>query len=190
MKNLYLRMYPILVASALFVSCAGTAHAHGAGISFSATSTAEGAPPYQVDVDFADLAIVEGSAGRFDFKLFQNDKREKSVKFTDVWVRVAKKEGGPRGQTLFAGPIANIPFGGAGFSIVFPEAGAYVMTVRYNDTSRDSMGEVVAEAEFTLDVRSAKKGFFDFERKCLVGAGALAALFVSALFLFARRKVS
>ncbi len=169
------------------------AHAHGeAGLTFSATSTTEGGKPYQVDVDYAEAAIVADSFGRFDFSLFEDAAREKPIAFTDLWVRISEEGAeGKRGRTLYAGSVAKMQFGGTGFSFVFPKGGKYVMSVRYNDANKDKWGETVAEAEFPLDVlRSYDENKFNFGTEFWVGllAGLFGAVIMTLPLLMRQKK--
>jgi len=193
MKN---ARYSLLVA-VLFIGTMSAlphaVHAHGeAGLTFSATSTLEDGSPYQVDVDYAEAAIVADSFGRFDFNLFADATRQKSVEYTDLWVRISEQDAdGKRGRTLYAGSVAKAQFGGTGFSFVFPKGGGYVMSVRYNDASKDTLGETVAEAEFSLDVlRSRDEEQFKFtSNEYLVGIGTGAFLVIIGMLpLLMRRK--
>lgn len=180
-----LKLLPIVLISVFFIELSPDhAWAHGeAGLTFSATSTTEDRPAYQVDVDYAESAIVADSFGRFDFNLFTDVNRQKPVTYTDLWVRIEQKDGDKRGKTLFAGSVAKAQFGGTGFSFVFPKGGKYTMSVRYNDASKDSWGTTVAEAEFPLDVlRSDEEGKFKFG-SMEFWVGLVSGLFVTLLGL-------
>ncbi len=157
--------------------------AHGEGMTFSATSTAEDSPPYLVDVDYAEAAIVADSFGRFDFNLFVDAARQKGVEYTDLWVRITEQDSdGKRGRTLYAGSVARAQFGGTGFSFLFPKGGKYQLNVRYNDANKDEWGGTVAEAEFTLDVlRGYDENKFNFGMEFWVGL--VAGLFVAMIGL-------
>lgn len=157
----------IVVLGFFLATTPNTAHAHGlAGITFTSTTTAG----YIVDVDYRDPSIEAGRIGRFDFRIFTDGTRQKEVNFTDIWVRIVEKDGSKAGNTLFAGAVAREEFGGNGFSYVFAKEGTYMLEVRYNDTSKNSIGETVGEAEFTLDVRpSSEKSFFPFGIQFWIG---------------------
>lgn len=175
----------VLLLSTLTLALAGFAlpanvSAHGEGMTFSATSTTEDGAPYIVDVDYADTAIVADTFGRFDFNLFTDAERTKPVPYTDLWVRIEQKNEGSRGRTLYAGSVANAQFGGTGFGIILPEGGQYTMSVRYNDASKDKLGETVAEAEFPLEVlRGYDENKFNFGMEFWIGI--FGGLFVAAI---------
>lgn len=181
----------------LFMMLAGLAlplsvSAHGAGMTFSATSTTEDGKQHIVDVDYSDLGIEAQRIGRFDFNLFSDNARTKSVEFTDMWVRITQDNGGKNGKTLFAGAIAKQEFGGNGFSLVFPKGGKYKLNVRYNDANLDDYGATVAEAEFELDVYpSAEETSFKYLSKELyagLGGGLLIAVLGIIGYLWWRKK--
>lgn len=166
--------------------------AHGeAGLTLSATSTTEGGAPHIIDVDYADVVIEAGRIGRFGFNLFADPERTKPVNFTDMWIRIRQDDGSRVGTLLFAGPVAKQEFGGDGFSFRFPEGGKYTLSIRYNDASKDTFGETVAEAEFPLDVlRSQDENKFSFtSNEYLVGIGTGAFLVIIGLLpILMRRK--
>jgi hypothetical protein len=176
----------LLFASVLLASPTAT-YAHGeAGLVFTSTTT-EGRI---VDVDYREAYIEAGSFGRFDFNLFADDKRERVANFTDIWVRIVKKDGSRVGKTLYAGSVAKQEFGGNGFSFVFPEGGTYTLSVRYNDSDSDRFGETVGEAEFELDVlRSSDEDKFKFGMEFWVGLiGGLFVAVVGLLPILMRQK--
>ena len=165
------------------------ASAHGeAGLTFTSTTT-EGRI---VDIDYSDAYIEADRIGRFDFNLFADGKREKEANFTDMWVRIVRKDGSRIGKTLYAGGVAKQEFGGNGFSFVFPEGGTYTLSVRYNDASKDRFGDDAGETEFELNVlRSSDEDKFKFGMEfwvgLMVGAFGIAIL---GLPLFMNRKKS
>ena len=163
--------------------------AHGeAGITFTSTTT-EGRI---VDVDYRDAYIEADAIGRFDFGLFADDTRQKQVDFTDMWVRIVRKDGIRVGRTLFAGAVAKQDFGGNGFSFVFPEGGTYTLSVRYNDANEGAFGDSVGEAEFELNVlRSPDEDKFNFGMEFWVGlmAGIFGLAILGLPFLMKRKKM-
>ena len=193
-----LKIMSRLLAALVFVLCvaspANEVYAHGVGLTFSATSTTEGGAQYQVDVDYADLVIVENRLGRFDFNLFTDATREKAVSYTDVWVRIKQKVSDEESRTVFAGSLAHASIGGTGFSYVFPDDGVYTLSARYNDASVDAWGETIAEAEFELTVEESidQKNRFglpplrtEFVFGALLG---LCVAFLSVALLYPRLK--
>jgi len=190
--------FPAVLAtfSAVVVACLATfpstAQAHGAGMTFSATSTSENGKTYIVDVDYSNLGIVADSIGRFDFNLFLDAERTKPVPFTDLWVRIEQMNEGKRGRTLYAGSVAKMQFGGTGFSLVFPTEGEYTLSVRYNDSTIGDLGDTVAEGVFELDVlRPYNKPAFAYTSREFfggLGGGILVSMIVARAYLFWRRK--
>jgi hypothetical protein len=157
-----------------------TGNAHGAGMTFS-----EVVDGYQVDVDYSDLVLESGTAGRFTFNLFSDPEREEPVEFTDLWVRIEKKREGKNGEILFAGPIFSPTFGGPGFTIVFPKGGEYELSVRYNNGDKE-----VVEATFPLSVEkgAGEKNFFDIGFWRGLFCGVLAVLLFGGVLMFAQRR--
>lgn len=190
-------MYRINAQSlSMFLVCMLTppvlVYAHGDGTTFSATTTAEGGEMRVIDVDYSEPSISADSVGRFDFKLFTDTDRTKSVPFTDLWVRIEEKRGTGRGAVLFAGPIAKADLGGTGFTIVFPEAGEYTLSVRYNGTRDGSHDATLAEGEFSLSVLPGANAPGTY-RTPAFWTGFISALIISlaaAGALFARSRFS
>ena len=180
----------LLLSSLLWVTSLASpslTYAHGeAGLTFTATTT-EGRI---VDVDYSDAYIEADRIGRFDFNLFADDKRNNEANFTDMWVRIVKKDVSMVGKTLYAGGVAKQDFGGNGFSFVFPEGGTYTLSVRYNDTSKEKFGDDVGEAEFELNVlRSSDENKFNFGMEFWVGlVGGLFVAVVGLLPILMRQK--
>lgn len=127
------------------------AQAHGPVLSFTSTTT----DGMIVDVDYSDLAISAGNAGRFSFNLFKDASRSEPADFYVVFVRIAKDtEGYKEGETIYSGIVTKRDFGGTGFSLWLPEAGTYRLSARYYKSKNDEDVKV-AEAVFKLDVAPA-----------------------------------
>lgn len=177
----------LLFAVVLCISPSGTsAHGEG-GRTFTGTTT----KGRIVDVDYSDTYIEADRIGRFDFNLFTDDTREKAVNFSDLWVRILKNDGSRVGKTLYAGGVAKQEFGKDGFSFVFPEAGTYTLSVRYNDSNEDTYGETVGEATFELEVlRSEDENTFNFGIEFLMGlmAGFFGAVIAIMPFVMRSKK--
>lgn len=173
---------------AAFCFTPGVASAHGeASMTFTSTTT-EG---HIVDVDYGDAYIEAGRMGVFIMDLFTDEARNKSVNFSDIWVRITLKNGSNSGETLFAGPIAKQEFGGNRFAYVFPEGGTYTLSVRFNDASKNALLATNAgEAEFELNVlRSPDEEQFSFNMEFWVGLlGGTFALAVVGLPLMLKRR--
>jgi hypothetical protein len=185
MKIHYLLFVALIFASFAYATPSITYAHGGASLTFSATTT-EG---YIVDIDVPDGYLQAKSFTRINFALFKDAARTKSANYTDMWVRIEKKENGKRGQTLFAGPIAKTEFGGQGFGYYFPDGGEYTLSIRYNDATKDSYdGETVAEAEFPFTVlRSTDENKFSFGMEFWIGLGAGVFLVLVLLIPFLMR---
>jgi hypothetical protein len=189
MKTYLSLLFVFGIFSAVVVGLPTDAHAHGeAGITFTSTTT-EG---YIVDVDYADVYIQADSMGRFVFNLFADGSRKKEVNFTDMWVRIEKKDGEKSSKTVFAGPIAKQEFGGNGFSYIFAEGGTYTLSVRFNDASSETFGKTAGEGEFELTVlRNPDKDKFSFGMEFWVGlVGGLFLALLGLLPLLLGKKTS
>lgn len=180
-----------MIVSTIVIACVyfftGIAHAHGAGMTLTAT-TAEG---YVVDVDYSDLEIQAGRIGRFDFDLFTDDTRSTPVPFTEVWMRITKDTDAVSGSTLFAGGLVNPKYGGSGISIVFPEGGAYTLSIRYTNANDNALGETVGEAEFKIPVvYSENENKFSFAKEFWAGllVGLFGAIIIARSFLTHGKK--
>ncbi len=188
MKNPAQTLFLASLFAAALITAPGTIYAHGeAGLTFTSTTT-EGRI---VDVDYSDAYVEADRIGRFAFNLFADEKREKDASFTDMWVRIVKKDGSRIGKTLYAGGVAKQEFGGNGFSFVFPEGGTYTLSVRYNDADADEYNEQTAgEAEFELNVlRSSDEDKFKFGMEFWVGLiGGLFIAVVGLLPILTRQK--
>lgn len=93
--------------------------AHGNGASFEKEVSG-----YKVDIGYDPSKIEAGENERFDFELF--DSKEEEVGFDYVWVNISLGD-----KTIYAGGVHNAEIGGAGMTIVFPEGGDYILSVRY-----------------------------------------------------------
>lgn len=185
----YLFLFFALACIVVVASLPTDARAHGeAGITFTSTTT-EG---YIVDVDYADVYIQADSMGRFVFNLFADGSRQKEVNFTDMWVRIEKKDGEKSSTTVFAGPIAKQEFGGNGFSYLFTDGGTYTLSVRFNDANKGTFGEAAGEGEFVLDVlRNPDDDKFRFGTEFWVGLiGGLFAALLGFLPLLLGKRTS
>lgn len=176
MKIHYLILVALIFAGFAYATPSVTYAHGGASLTFSATTT-EG---YIVDIDVPDGYLQAQSFTRIDFALFKDAARTKSVDYTDMWVRIAKKEDGKRGPTLFAGPIAKTEFGSQGFAYYFPDGGEYTLSIRYNDASKGTLGETVTEAEIPFTVlRSIDENKFSFGMEFWIGI--MIGLFVTII---------
>lgn len=187
LQQSHLKTTLLLIISVVFFASVESAYAHGAGMTLTSTTT----KGYIVDVDYADTYVEAGRLGRFTFGLFTDGTREKQIEYTDMWVRIVRKDDSKVGKTVFAGGLAKQEFGGNGFSFVFPEAGTYTMSVRYNNANKDSSESTVAEEEFELDVLgSPNENKFNFGKEFWIGlfSGLCVAVIIILPILIRRRK--
>lgn len=164
MRNVLLTFLTVIL-----LTLAGFASAHGVGLTYSAVST-EGR---YIDIDYSEASLEAGRTGRFEFKLFSDEARTTPVAFTDLWVRVMQDSEDGKEEMLFAGGIAHLESGGAGFTFSFPRGGDYSLHVRYRDAGADVSSEGLAEAGFALTVApAADEIVFDYRsREFAVGMG-------------------
>ncbi len=178
----------IVVVFAAFLSAPFDVGAHGAGLTFTSTTT----DGMIIDVDYGDLYISAGSAGRFDFNLFTDGSRDKTAEFSKVWVRISKNiQDSKSGETVYAGYVSRQLFGGNGFSILLPAAGTYTLKARYEADSESGLGDTLAEAEFILDVAppwgEEQFKYQSKEFKVGVGSGFLIAALLCIAWFFRKR---
>ncbi len=172
----------IIIASVCTMMMPRDAYAHGAGLTFTATTT-----PYFVDVDYSDFFIYAGELGRFDLMLFSDEERAKPVDFSKVWIRIVQRDTSPRGDTLFSGWIGRPEFGPTGFSIVLPDIGSYDLVVRYVKGDK-----IIADTTFALTVIEGRSsGKPNWRTYIPVASGALAAVIATitaAIFIRRHRR--
>ena len=188
MKVSTTRITFILVISLLLLPISSV-FAHG-GASLTFSDVVDG---YYLDVDYEAEAVQAGSTGaRFTLGIFSDKEKTKPVDYTDLWVRIVQENDSKNGKTIFAGPVYNPKFGGAGFLYMFPEGGKYTMYVRYNNSAKGSFSEAtLTEAEFQLDVlRSAEENKFSFGFEFWIGVliGVLACAVLGLPLLLQNRR--
>ncbi len=130
--NLYssiMRKFIIIAVSLLFAT--NLVLAHGTGQSFE-----KPVGDYLVDIGIDAVTSYAGEQIRLDFNLWNKEKTE-SIDFSDVWVRIAPKDGF---GIVFAGYLDRPEFGLTGMTFTFPKGGDYQLTVRFNKD-----GEKIAE---------------------------------------------
>lgn len=162
------------------VSFAQSALAHGAGISFTATTTLG-----YVDVDYNGYAVESGSAGFFSFHLFKDAERTEPIDFTQAWVRIAREDGARTGTTVFSGWLARPFIGSTGLSFEFAESGTYTIHVRYSNDDTE-----VAEAALPILVEPGvrERAFqLSIEFWSGIAGGLFLSLLVVALIVIRKR---
>lgn len=145
----------LLIAGCTFLPL--SASAHGGGMSLTATTTA-----YLIDIEYADVSIVAGEPGRFDFKLADIATNE-PVYFGQVWVRITKENEIVSGDTVFSGSIAKSSYGSTGMSIAMPSSGSYEILVRFgngDDTIVESTIPFTVQAVVDKNNGAFNRNFF------------------------------
>jgi hypothetical protein len=133
---------------------------------------------YIIDVGFDAVDLVAGEPIRLDIVLWNKDRTE-TPDFTDAWVRIAPSDRG----IVFAGNLHQPEFGSTGMTFMFPEAGDYELTIRFQNNDK-----AVAEASFPLKVGAgAKNSSGAFSGNVLSGA-FLGFIAGCVLVWFLRRK--
>ncbi|MEX2008011.1 MAG: hypothetical protein WD850_00730 [Candidatus Spechtbacterales bacterium] len=163
------------IGTALMVLPQGV-FAHGTGASFEAD-----VDQYRIDVGYEPEQMSVDIATLFDF-LLQDRQTGEDVAFSDVWVRISQGN-----QTVFASGVARPRFGTTTLTYLFPRAGSYELSVRFQN-----QGEAIVESTFPLTV---KEGVSDIktlsEKKSTILPVTLAfaggAVIAGAATLFMRR---
>ncbi len=101
---------------------------------------------YVLDAGYGAPAPKEGESQVFDFRL---KKDGKDVPFTDTWVKITAENK----AVVFATGIYNAEFGGPRMSYVFPKAGNYTVSFRF-----ENKGETIVEDSFPITVLPAPQG--------------------------------
>ena len=106
---------------------------------------------YLVDFGYAPEHPKTGEKVSFALNLV-NETTGEPVDADRVWLRIAQEE------VLFAGTLA-APDANAAFTYIFPKAGSYEITVRFQKDDR-----ALAEADFSMDAKKkpARFSFFGF----------------------------
>ncbi len=173
---------------ALFLPILALAHGE-AGLTF--TDAVDG---YQLDVDYEAESIQAKNIGaRFTFNIFSDEAKTQPVEYSDLWVRIVQNNGTENGKTIFAGPVYNARFGGAGFLYMFPEGGKYTMYVRYNRENKEAvLDSSIVEGVFDMNVlRSTDEKRFSFGLEFWLGLmiGVFGVIILTMPLLMNRRKV-
>lgn len=171
MKNKFLYSFVFLF---LFIISFSFTFAHGDGFSYEEVKDG-----YKIDIGHKELIAAQEST-RFDFDItLENSDAVNSELFTDVWVTFIKDK-----KVYFAGGVHKPTFGATGFTYVFPEAGTYTVSARYQKE-----GETIVKTEFPITVgesSEANKNPNPFLLYGLIGCGLL--LLGVAVGLFIPRK--
>jgi len=166
-------MKTIIFSLIMFFSIACSAYGHGFGQSFEKV-----VDDYMIDVGIDTLDLVAGEPMRFDFVLWNKDRTETS-EFTDAWVRIVPIDRG----IVFAGNLHQPEFGSTGMTYVFPKAGDFELTVRFQNN-----GEPIVEASFPLRVGAgASESSGAFSKQLIMGL-FLGFVAGASVVWFLRRK--
>ncbi len=138
---------------------------------------------YKVDVGYDPTTFTVGEPQRLDFNVVKEQGGE-DVPFADVWVRIAQGN-----KTVFASGIHKPSLGKTGMTFTFPEAGEYLLSARFENSS----GTVV-DSSFPVTVQAVQPDPATTKstknKTVLLWAGWSVA-FVStgvAVYAFARKK--
>lgn len=115
--------------------------AHGSGFSYEETKDG-----YLIDIGYDPEVPTQSDRVRFDFTVSQVDSATavEDPAYTDVWVRIMHGE-----ELFFSGNIHKPIFGPTGFNVVFPDAGTYDITARFQ-----SNGKKVVETSFPFVIEA------------------------------------
>jgi hypothetical protein len=171
--SLYLLLMKTIIFSSIMIfAIAGSAYGHGFGQSFEKV-----VDNYMIDVGIDALDLVAGEPMRFDFVLWNKDRTE-TPEFTDAWVRIAPADRG----IVFAGNLHQPEFGSTGMTYMFPKAGDYELTVRFQQN-----GEPIVEASFPLKVSAGASDTSGSWQNSLMGI-FIGIIIGSAAVWFLKRK--
>lgn len=135
MRNIFFALLFIVAIAPVF------AWAHGDEASMERISGG-----YFFDIGYSD-EFIAGNVIRFDLSV-ADKSTGKALPFSSAWVRIRE------GKTLFfAGPIAYGEFGKPGFSYVFPHAGDYTLSVKF-----DAPSAAIPEQDFPIKVQGSSEG--------------------------------
>lgn len=176
---------------AMFVVAVSGAKANGFGVTLD-----KPVGNYIVNVDYDAIAgIYSGDPVQFAFQLFNKDRSEQ-LDFRDVWVSITPSgKGAVFAQPVFDGGILGSTFPPSSMTFVFPEAGSYILNLRFEKGDKTLDEKTLAEASFPLEVQAGSQsggqaGFFRITNDFLKGAASV--IFLVMLFVvgrvFLRRK--
>lgn len=154
------------------------AFAHGEGASYEAV--VEG---HIIDIGYSEPSPVAGDVVNFDFNLYPEGAGPGAeTPFTDVWVRIESQSG-----LLLASGIHNAEFGGTRLTLMFPFAGTYTVSARYEHN-----GEPVVATEFEFGVGPASDdaGIFSSAYTMPFGVGLIVGLVLFLLWSLFRERLS
>ncbi len=130
-----------LLSTVLLLLCAVPVSAHVNGVSFEKQKDG-----YTIDAGYGAPAPSVGESVLLDFRLRKDGK---DVSFSDAWVKISAENG----AVVFASGIHNAEFGGPRMSYVFPKAGKYTISMRFEDGS-----ETLVEDTFPITVLPSNEG--------------------------------
>ncbi len=165
----------LIFSVCMFVGIPLITLAHGDGASFETT-----VGEYFIDIGYSAPNPLVDEAVLFDFELTQGEEGP-AVPFSDVWVRVEAEDG----KVVFASGIYNSEFGGPRISYVFPNAGNYTVSARYENEAGP-----ITETSFPITVGAAEDTGAPGEAEpYLFGAGGLVLGLLIASFVKRRKSV-
>ena len=162
--KIILSILGIVLACAPFV-----VRAHNAGASWERS-----VGNYTIDVGYDPVDIVAGQSVRFDFNLWGDTAKTKTVEFAEVWTRITQNK-----DTLLATGIHEQPFGPTTLLYTFVQPGDYVLEVSFRSTN----GDEIAAATFPF---SGSGGAPKVPLLFVLVVGILGVVLVYAASLFKR----
>lgn len=116
------RAFLFIVFLGIIVALPASAHVNG--VSFEKEKDG-----YTIDAGYGAPAPAVGESLLLDFRL---RKEGKDVDFSDAWIKITSETG----AVVFASGIHNAEFGGPRMSYVFPKAGKYEISMRFENGSK------------------------------------------------------
>ena len=101
---------------------------------------------YQIDIDLDTQSPKSNQTIRFNFDIIDLEDKNLSTDFDYVWVRIQSGQ-----KVVFAGGIGRPLFGPVGLTIVLPQSGAYILSVRFQNE-----GEKVVEGDVSFDIGASE----------------------------------
>lgn len=133
-------MRAVLIIAAL-LAFAVPANAHVNGVSYEKEKDG-----YIIDAGYGAPAPSVDESLLLDFRLRKDGK---DAVFSDVWIKITYETG----AVVFASGIHNAEFGGPRMSYVFPKAGKYEVSMRFENGS-----ESIVEDSFPITVLPSNEG--------------------------------
>ncbi len=187
-RRLILSVILAVIAFALLIFFAPRPlYAHLTGLTLTAT-TSNG----YIDIDYDTFDVVAGEPGRFTLRLFKDEDRKVPIDFSEVWVRIGKRNITKQTEiydTVFNGWIAQPAFGSTGVTLNLTEPGEYTITTRYAKKGSE-IDDDLAEATLPFTVLPPLEDPIEIDKNFWTGfgIGALTIAALGALTYFIQRR--